>query len=109
LSRQEREAKEGALNTSFPAILLRRFGCKSPARPLSPAPPWPYETRPCRSASARCASFGLSGSCGAGVSGAGACGCRRSLTGVSVGLLGAGLVLWWGRAGSRPGSRVTFL
>jgi len=31
--------QRGALNTSFPAILLRRFGYQSRARPLSPAPP----------------------------------------------------------------------
>jgi len=41
------------LEHQLPRILLRRFGYESPARPLSPAPPWPYETRPCWLASAR--------------------------------------------------------
>jgi len=55
--RRQKGAPKRRSEHQLPRILLTRFGHESPARPRSPAPPWPYETRPCRSASARFASF----------------------------------------------------
>jgi len=60
--RARKVPQRGALNTSFHAFCSGASATNPPHDHCFPAPPWPYETRPCRSASARFASLHTSSS-----------------------------------------------